>query len=617
MPDPSYNSKAILGEQLQKVMEDVAAEIDKVKQAEDGSSTGTGFEVLFSGTGDSTTRTESARKSSKMTFQPSTGKFKATKLETAADQYEDDGSAFGLHLHNSNIRGLQSIYMDGISYHSHEGFHFPRTGGNFDSLWVKDGAILFDPNRVQGETNHGVADCQKVARLPTSITDSKAVLTDGTEGKAKLADWFDPSRVSTSSDTSSWSSDNTNVPTRAAVESKISSAMSGSLGGFLGPKSPNDISLYQISGHTFLKGDWFVVSESGTAYYYPNNDRSASSVALNMLEGEEYYWTTGGTLVKKPSTSLQIYSIDSLSEWNELNSTGLYLVNSQASGVAHSPFSGKCVCYVSVANGNTIQMALNGSKLLIRYKPSGTPWTSWKDMSVADVAKDYDPSGGIAAEFSRKQDNLFFTTTGGGSASNPAADKSYVDSVTGSWMYTVGTSYIKHSNSGVFIGSGSIASAYCLSQVVYEAGFTRRIEVSADFSLITSDNRFALFPPYAYCGLNGTTEIRRKWKQYIRYVITLNNTGNDSGTIYAYCGGRATTTEAGYIRRGSIMVDGLTVSTPGTSPTEWDIGSFNKTSLGGVPAHASRTWEVWWYGTADTEGQPFSGHDYMFITTIK
>jgi len=52
----------------------------KVTQTADNSSTGTGFELLFSATADNTTRTEAARKSSRLTFQPSTGTLTATKF---------------------------------------------------------------------------------------------------------------------------------------------------------------------------------------------------------------------------------------------------------------------------------------------------------------------------------------------------------------------------------------------------------------------------------------------------------------------------------------------------------------------------------------------------------
>ena len=51
-----------------------------VTQTEDTTSTSTAFEILFSNTADSTTRTETSRKSSKLTFQPSTGTLTATKF---------------------------------------------------------------------------------------------------------------------------------------------------------------------------------------------------------------------------------------------------------------------------------------------------------------------------------------------------------------------------------------------------------------------------------------------------------------------------------------------------------------------------------------------------------
>ena len=65
----------------------------KVTQTADNSSTGTGFEVLFSGTGDNTTRTETSRKSSKLTFQPSTGTLKATKFSGPLDGNASTASA--------------------------------------------------------------------------------------------------------------------------------------------------------------------------------------------------------------------------------------------------------------------------------------------------------------------------------------------------------------------------------------------------------------------------------------------------------------------------------------------------------------------------------------------
>ncbi|MBR2305950.1 MAG: hypothetical protein IKA48_01960 [Fibrobacter sp.] len=65
----------------------------KVTQTADNSSTGTGFELLFSATADNTTRTEASRKSSKLTFQPSTGILTATRFVGLLD---DSASRVGI-----------------------------------------------------------------------------------------------------------------------------------------------------------------------------------------------------------------------------------------------------------------------------------------------------------------------------------------------------------------------------------------------------------------------------------------------------------------------------------------------------------------------------------------
>lgn len=236
----------------------------------------------------------------------------------------------------------------------------------------------------------------------------------------------------------------------------------------------------------------------------------------------------------------------------------------------------------------------------------------------ANSAKDYDKTGSIATALNSKQNLLYFTNTDGGTTSNPAADKKYVDSSIASWMLAVGTSYVKYRCNGEGIGSGNIGSILWLSQIIYLAQDTVRIDIRGDFSSITKDNRFAIFPAYAYCGLIGSAEIRYKCKQYVRYLITLTNTGDSSATIWAISGGRATESRAGYIRRGTLQIDGAIFETDTVSqPQNWDIGYFNFGAIGSIPAKSSRTWEMFWFGTEDTPGTAFSGRDYTYITTIK
>ena len=213
----------------------------KVTQTADNSSTGTGFEVLFSATADNTTRTEASRKSSKLTFQPSTGTLTATKfsgpltgnvtgncsgssgsctglaakatadangnpisstylklsggtmtgvINTAGNLYTDDGITGAIDLKNSNIVGLNAIYTKDASESATEGINFYRSSDEsniyYDTLWIASGNIYFVPNRTVGAQT-SAANSQKVTRLPASITDNQIVLTNGTDGLLKTS----------------------------------------------------------------------------------------------------------------------------------------------------------------------------------------------------------------------------------------------------------------------------------------------------------------------------------------------------------------------------------------------------------------------------------------------
>lgn len=268
----------------------------------------------------------------------------------------------------------------------------------------------------------------------------------------------------------------------------------------------------------------------------------------------------------------------------------------------------------SNANLGKTSDATNGDLLYI----GGGTQQRVTNAAHATSAKNYDQTGSIATALKSKQNLLYFTNTDGGTTSNPAADKKYVDSSIASWMLAVGTSYVKYRCNGEGIGNGNIGSIFWLSQIIYLAQDTIRIDIRGDFSSITKDNRFAIFPAYAYCGLNGSAEIRYKCKQYVRYLITLTNTGDSSATIWAISGGRATQSRAGYIRRGTLQIDGAIFVTDTVSqPQNWDIGYFNFGAIGSIPAKSSRTWEMFWFGTEDTPGTEFSGCDYTYITTIK
>lgn len=296
------------------------------------------------------------------------------------------------------------------------------------------------------------------------------------------------------------------------------------------------------------------------------------------------------------------------SGWTYATEYVAYAVTAGTAGTAGTANS------ASNANLGKTTDATNGDLLYI----GGGTQQRVTNAAHATSAKNYDSSGAIATALNSKQNTVYFTNPDGGTTSNPAADKKYVDSSIASWMLAVGTSYVKYRCNGEGIGSGNIGSILWLSQIIYLAQDTVRIDIRGDFSSITKDNRFAIFPAYAYCGLSGSTEIRYKCRQYVRYLITLTNTGNSSATIWAISGGRATQTQAGYIRRGTLQIDGVTYETDTvTQPQGWDIDYFNWGTIGSIPAKSSRTWEMFWFGTEDTPGTAFSGRDYTYITTIK
>lgn len=193
---------------------------------------------------------------------------------------------------------------------------------------------------------------------------------------------FDADKVLGSSDASSWSGDNTNVPTRAAVEAKISSAMSGNVGGYIGNFAPQSVLTYQ-NRIPFKNGDWISMGSSGTAYYYPDNDDTQTLASISVNSGDCIYWTVDGDFVIKPSNAVQVFTVSSLSDWNTLTNTGLYQIASQASGVSNSPGSGQFSCLVSDANGKITQVATGGGSVFYRFKSSGQ-WSSWRDVKNAD-----------------------------------------------------------------------------------------------------------------------------------------------------------------------------------------------------------------------------------------
>lgn len=139
-------------------------------------------------------------------------------LTAKAGQYTDDGVTGALDMKNSNIIGVNSIYTSDASEDASEGINFFRKTENnvhyYDTLWMKDGALLFSPNRAAtgSGSSTSAANSQKVARLPATITSGQVVVTNGTDGEVltvpaapnsyRWDGWFiSVGNVSTSQDT--------------------------------------------------------------------------------------------------------------------------------------------------------------------------------------------------------------------------------------------------------------------------------------------------------------------------------------------------------------------------------------------------------------------------------
>ena len=72
-------------------------------------------------------------------------------LTLKASQYTDSRTeGYALNLRNSNVVGVNSIYMADLSDVASEGIHFYRGENTVDTLWVKNGVPYFTPNRTLG-----------------------------------------------------------------------------------------------------------------------------------------------------------------------------------------------------------------------------------------------------------------------------------------------------------------------------------------------------------------------------------------------------------------------------------------------------------------------------------
>lgn len=253
-------------------------------------------------------------------------------------------------------------------------------------------------------------------------------------------------------------------------------------------------------------------------------------------------------------------------------------------------------------NANLVKTldATNGDKLQIG---TGTA-QNITNAGHANSAKDYDRTGSIATALNSKQNLLYFTNTDGGTTSNPAADKKYVDNSIDTWVQSNQGVWEKYRSNGVYITGGTVTyDDYLIQRLIYSSGTPNRV-----VALLTSDKSFLLTPVLS----SGTSYTA--WAENVRIMLTLINLTSSSMKITARCGGIINPSASGTAGRayGHIAVDGKIKDTEGT-PSSWASGYHNDLAIGSVVANGSRTWEVWWRKTPASTYDSFS----LNIITIK
>lgn len=273
----------------------------------------------------------------------------------------------------------------------------------------ESGSVIYlDPyNSGWGTQMSVMLNCENAGSV-TIGTVSHATASSATNISSGMVWNVDSRRVLGTSASSSWSGDDTNIPTRGAVEEKISDAMSGDLGGWLGVFTVAAAN-YKCAAKNFKKGDWMTVSEAGTLTYWPQNGSTSATLAVDA--NSDVYWTSDGYLQVKPSTAVQVYPVTSLSDWNTLTSTGLYQVASQASNVQNSPVSGSVSCLVAVSSSVVTQMAMGGNTVYYRYKSLGN-WTAWRDVKTAEYYNDNGTARSLSIQFTDVFNSIYNVSLG-------------------------------------------------------------------------------------------------------------------------------------------------------------------------------------------------------------
>lgn len=102
-----------------------------------------------------------------------TGDNMSGTLTLAGNKYYDQNSVSALNLNNSDIIGINGMYMNDASEDGREGINFARDSTHWDSLYALNGKMYFSPYREKGHAQ-GIEGRQELYCLPaygTGTTD--------------------------------------------------------------------------------------------------------------------------------------------------------------------------------------------------------------------------------------------------------------------------------------------------------------------------------------------------------------------------------------------------------------------------------------------------------------
>ena len=131
-----------------------------------------------------TSSTAAAGNHTHSTYVAKAGDTMTGVLTLASSMYTDSRSYGALDLKNSNVIGVNAIYMADASDNAGEAINWINSNTTLDSLWASGGVLLFTPNRADG-TATTAANSQKVGRFTATPTTGQVVVTDGTSGGIK------------------------------------------------------------------------------------------------------------------------------------------------------------------------------------------------------------------------------------------------------------------------------------------------------------------------------------------------------------------------------------------------------------------------------------------------